>query len=284
MIISIGLCNKSVPNRIHQAYHYLWWKEIETYIWPPGLGSESTENKGKIRKISNFYNHPLFLSVLIPRPDSQIHVQSIKSSFVNTLRPTQNGRQFPDDIFKCIFLNENAWISIKISLKFVPKGPINKIPALVQIMAWRLSGDKPLSEPMMVSLLTHICVTRPQWVKGAGAHPQNVLCRRRSHALRSTLVRRGRLLFFTDDLHDTLYVDSFSITKIVGIVDRTYWRKAIYLTHDNLINQNVNFCFNTCPCNSYESSWVKWYSNHLNICLIKIVFQQTANTQFNHTI
>ena len=51
------------------------------------------------------------------------------------------------------------------ALKFVPKGPINNIPALVQIMAWRLPGDKPLSEPMMVSLLTHICVTRSQWVK-----------------------------------------------------------------------------------------------------------------------
>ena len=50
------------------------------------------------------------------------------------------------------------------SLKFVPKGPINNYPSLVQIMAWRRSGDKPLSEPMMVSLLTHICVTRPQWV------------------------------------------------------------------------------------------------------------------------
>ena len=48
-----------------------------------------------------------------------------------------------DDIFKCIFLNENAWISIKISLKIVPKGPINNIPALVQIMAWRRPGDKP---------------------------------------------------------------------------------------------------------------------------------------------
>ena len=56
---------------------------------------------------------------------------------------------FPDDIFKCNFLNENAWISIKISLKFVPKGPINNIPALVQLMAWRRAGDKPLSEPIM---------------------------------------------------------------------------------------------------------------------------------------
>ena len=56
-------------------------------------------------------------------------------------------------------------ILIKISLKFVPKGPINNITALVQIMAWRRPGDKPLSEPMMVNLPTHICVTRPQWVK-----------------------------------------------------------------------------------------------------------------------
>ena len=47
-------------------------------------------------------------------------------------------------------LNENAWIAIKISLKFVPKGPINNIPELVQIMAWRLPGDKPLSQPVMV--------------------------------------------------------------------------------------------------------------------------------------
>ena len=31
-------------------------------------------------------------------------------------------------------------------------------------MAWRRPGDKPLSEPVMVSLMTHICVTRPQWV------------------------------------------------------------------------------------------------------------------------
>ena len=83
---------------------------------------------------------------------------------VNTLRPRQNGRHFADDIFKCIFLNENVWISIKISLKFVPKGLINNIPALVQIMAWRRPGDKPLSEAMMINLPTDICVSRPQWV------------------------------------------------------------------------------------------------------------------------
>ena len=83
----------------------------------------------------------------------------------NTLRPRQNGRHFPDHIFKWIFLNENVRISIKISMKFVPMGPIYNISALVQIMAWHRSGDKALSEPTMFSLLTHICVTRPQWVK-----------------------------------------------------------------------------------------------------------------------
>ena len=82
---------------------------------------------------------------------------------LNTQRPRQNGRHVADDILKCIFKNENISISIKISLKFVPNGPINNIPALVQIMAWRRPGDKQLSEPMIVSLLTHICVTRPQW-------------------------------------------------------------------------------------------------------------------------
>ena len=65
---------------------------------------------------------------------------------------------------KCTFLKENVLISIKISLKLIPKGPINNILALAQIMAWHRPDDKPLSEPMTIILLTHICVTRPQWV------------------------------------------------------------------------------------------------------------------------
>ena len=79
---------------------------------------------------------------------------------VNTLRQRQNGRHFADGIF----LNENICISINISLKFVPRGQINNIPALVQIMVWCRPGDKSLSEPM-VSLLAPICViTWPQWI------------------------------------------------------------------------------------------------------------------------
>ena len=66
--------------------------------------------------------------------------------------------------FQMHFLVSKLWIPNKIPLKFVPKGPINNVPALVQIISWHRPGDKPLSEPMMVSLLMHICVTRPQWV------------------------------------------------------------------------------------------------------------------------
>ena len=90
---------------------------------------------------------------------------------INTSRPRQNCRQFTDDIFKCIFLNENIWISFEISLKFFPEVRTNNIPALVQIMAWRLPGDKPLSEPMMVSSLTHIYAIRPQRVKAVQSIP-----------------------------------------------------------------------------------------------------------------
>ena len=69
---------------------------------------------------------------------------------INTLRPRQNGRHFADDIFKYIFINENVWIPIEISLKFVLKGPIiDDSSALVQVMAWRRKGDKSLPEPLM---------------------------------------------------------------------------------------------------------------------------------------
>ena len=77
---------------------------------------------------------------------------------VNTLMPKQKGRQFS---------NAFSWMKIyKFRLRFHwCLFPIDNIPALVQIMAWRRPGDKPLSEPKMVSLLTHICVTWPRWVK-----------------------------------------------------------------------------------------------------------------------
>ena len=87
--------------------------------------------------VDEVYRHPIFRSVTVTW-------QRFNSSL-----PGQNGRHFTDVIFRCLFVNENLCISIKNSLKFVPRGPINNISALVQIMAWCRTGDKPLSEPMI---------------------------------------------------------------------------------------------------------------------------------------
>ena len=65
----------------------------------------------------------------------------------NTLIPRQNGRHFADDIFKIIFQYGICRVFNKISLKFLPKGPINNNPALVQVMLWRQIGDTSLSAP-----------------------------------------------------------------------------------------------------------------------------------------
>ena len=66
--------------------------------------------------------------------------------------PGQDGRHFADDVFKCIFVNENLCILIWISLKFVPKSLNDNIPTVVWVMAWCQTGDKPLPEPMLTEL------------------------------------------------------------------------------------------------------------------------------------
>ena len=72
----------------------------------------------------------------------------------------------PSNVFSWVF----SWIKMlkfRLKFQFVPKGPINNISVLVQIMAWNRAGKMPLSEPMLVNLLAHIhvCITRPYWVK-----------------------------------------------------------------------------------------------------------------------
>ena len=82
----------------------------------------------------------------------------------NQSAPGQNGRHFADGIFTCIFLNKNIWISIKISLKCVPKGPMNNKSALIQLMAWRRTGDMPLSEPMPTRFTAAYMRHQGSWV------------------------------------------------------------------------------------------------------------------------
>ena len=71
----------------------------------------------------------------------------------NTSPPEPFGGKIADYISKCIFFNENDWISIKISLEFVHKVPTDNKLALVRVMAWHRAGDKPLHEPMLTQFI-----------------------------------------------------------------------------------------------------------------------------------
>ena len=76
----------------------------------------------------------------------------VACGLVNSSPPGQNGRHLADDIFRRIFLNEKFSLLFRISLKFLHKGPIDNKWALVQVMAWRRTGDEPLSAPMLTQL------------------------------------------------------------------------------------------------------------------------------------
>ena len=104
-------------------------------------------------------------AMLLSWEDTSLKCVSYHNYFQVPSRTRQNGRHFPDDIFKSIFLNKNCCILMKISLNFVPRGPISNIPALAQIKVLRRSGDKPFLNQWWPSLVIHICATRPQWVE-----------------------------------------------------------------------------------------------------------------------
>ena len=150
---------------LHTTQHSQWYNMEQTWNLLQSLHICSMLTLKKIYLIKRFPNHsPVSDNHESTKGTYQLLTDCLLETHLNTLRPRQNGRHFANNLLKCIFLSENVWDTIKISLKFVPKGPIDNIPVLVQIMAWCWSGDKLLSETMMVSLLMHICVTRPQWV------------------------------------------------------------------------------------------------------------------------
>ena len=121
---------------------------------------------------------------------------------------------FPRLHFKGICLIGNVWISIKSSLKFVPKGEINNIPATVQITAWRR---------MRESLLPHIWVTRPQWVKLV----------RKSH-LGEMISQNRKCLLWTSFCPFTTPFFSYSGPSLLSTIARSWPKgtvKPVYNDH-----------------------------------------------------
>ena len=152
---------------------------------------------------------------------------------------------------KCIFLDENVWIPIEISLKFVPKGSINNNPALLQIMAWRRPGDKPLAEPMMFSSLTHICVTRPQGVN---------------------ILRQG-------DTYMRQWIGS-SLVQVTYAVSSYYLNQRWHFVNWTLVNKiqwNINQ--NDAVCFSRRCSW-KCRQQSFGDFVPALVYQKKKNNIF----
>ena len=126
------------------------------------FGHETYKLNIFILEFQSNYMQSSVISTLWPYEELTGQLQSVRWHWgsgdildFNTLRPRRNEQHIADYIFKRIFFNENIQISTKFSLKLVPKGAINNIPALVQIMAWRWPGNKPLSEQMMIILLIY---------------------------------------------------------------------------------------------------------------------------------
>ena len=180
------------------------------------------------------------------------------------MRPRQNGWNFADVIFKCIFLNENVWILLKISQKFVPKAQINNIPALDQIMAWYQPGDKPLSGLMMVSLLMHSYVTRPQWVKiwMSNCIPQkNTVCN-------NSPIQQSYINYF-DKWSPWQESESHSYSiwtgaELVAFQYRLYWwvrylkwRWGIILYAAGHIHHTVMIYLILVDCKNWKKKWLK---------------------------
>ena len=133
------------------SHHLNRWDFV--LITPPAKKKTAVQNKRVLKKESALQE----LDMICPSLER----------WVNTLWPRQD-KMAP--ISQTTFSNAFSWLKMyKFQLRFhwslFPRVKFTIFhPALVQIMAWHRPGDKPLSEPMMIILLTHICVTQPQWV------------------------------------------------------------------------------------------------------------------------
>ena len=139
--------------------------------------------KTNVRPVNLFYI--IMFKIRKIKPNSGFVQQKPRSfhddwNILNIIKLAHWSQDKMATIFQTTLSNAFSWMkilefrlkfpwSLFVGSKLVPKSLISDIPALVQIMAWCGPGNKPLSEPMMVSLLTHICVTQPQWVNNIPA-------------------------------------------------------------------------------------------------------------------
>ena len=147
-------CFWAVPFIDHGFRKYIWWLQglcmLSTKLWYPQYVSigDIVFYISWIKPTRQFSRN----TITVAGDGWQVWQRRLgveSGPFLTRFPLDKMAANFADDIFKCIFMNETFCISIRISLKFVPKGPIDNKPALVQVMAWRRTGDKPLPEPTL---------------------------------------------------------------------------------------------------------------------------------------
>ena len=163
-------------------------------------------------------------------------------------------RQIADDIFKCISLNENVRVSVKISLQVVPTVSINNIPALVQIMAWRRSGDKALSESMMISLPTHICVNQPQCVNSKYVNMCSVQL---SNMLKDVYVAPTISSVIKPISQEVRIIITWPMVHLEAWINWPLYGRRIFLIHSTASQHLSQWCRTVlrCPCVDTSNCW-----------------------------
>ena len=213
-------------------------------------------------------------------PSSPTHIRGTRGRWVNTWRPRQNGRHFADDIFKCILLDENVWISIYISLKFVQ---IKDIPALVPIMAWRWPGNKPLSKPTVLRLPMHICVTRPHW--------NNIRCQKLKHLF----IEYKILMCHVPCVGTFIQLSIFEHIEALNTVASSHYLNQCWLIssirslHAQFSNFTKRSQKSTCICQEQPERWMpKWLMYigfasclHWNSCFANFPAKYKNNVEFS---
>ena len=158
------------------------------------------------------------------------------------------------DISQTTLSNSFSWMKmLEFWLKFhwssFLRVQLTNIPAVVQIIAWRRSGDKPLSEPVMVSLMMHLCVTRPHWVNITDSNSKYIFYKKWKSQFRENLctllyprfneVERGAYWFHLVRLSICLSVRLWTESCPVCIFKNT---RRIHFIFAHLIRQLQKVC------------------------------------------
>ena len=138
------------------------WKQI---VKPKSLPNQTKTPWAKQRRHRIGFSFLNWLAVIVSVESHPQRMISVYILHLNHLPLNTMAAILADDIFKWIFMNEKFCILISISLKFVPKGPIENKSALVQVMVWRRIGDKPLPEPKLTQITdAYMRHYRGRWV------------------------------------------------------------------------------------------------------------------------